>query len=361
VIHPKHSPNVTPHRVRGLDTIRFICALWVLFRHGAAPQFPNPFEDGSASHWAFSAFFANIWSGPSAVIVFFVISGFCIHYPFAASANGPQILEFYTQRCIRLLAPLIAAAPLSALIGVKMTLFSDSILWSLFAELIYYLLYPLLRAARLRLGSWNGLFGLFFVVSFAVVATNPTAGNYASYGSALNWLLGLPCWILGCMVAEIVRTAPPLTISPVSIWAWRIMIAGMACLCSALRFHSPIGYPWTLNFFAIFAALWLHREISFRKFTDAPRVLEWAGLWSYSLYLMHLPALALFSKLFPDHGNDLATSLTMIFFILTLCFAFYLLIERPSHRLAKRLFTNASIQPNIGQSPRPRKAPSLEM
>ena len=192
-------------RVSGLDSIRFICALWVYLGHGAAPALPNPFADGSLANFAFRGFFGNIWSGPAAVIVFFVISGFCIHYPFAGSDKRPRLKEFYTRRFLRLLVPVAAAIPLSALIGVRLTLFQDSILWSLLAELIYYICYPLLRAAHLRFGSWRGIVIASFAIAFAVAATNPSAGNYPSYGPGFNWLLGLPCWLLGCLLAESAR------------------------------------------------------------------------------------------------------------------------------------------------------------
>ncbi len=87
------------------------------------------------------------------VIVFFVISGFCIHFPFAGSNRRPRLKEFYTRRFLRLLVPVAIAIPLSGLIGVELALFHESILWSLLAELIYYICYPVLRAAQLRTGS----------------------------------------------------------------------------------------------------------------------------------------------------------------------------------------------------------------
>lgn len=325
----------TMDRVSGLDSIRFICALWVFFGHGAGPAFPNPFADGSLANLAFRGFFGNIWSGPSAVIVFFVISGFCIHYPFAGSEQRPRLKEFYTRRFIRLLVPVAAAIPLSALVGIRLALFQDSILWSLLAELIYYVCYPLLRAAHLHFGSWRGIVIASFVLACGVAATNPSAGNYPSYGPGFNWLLGLPCWLLGCMIAESARTAAPRRVSTPQIWAWRATIFSAAFVCSVLRFHSPVGYPWTLNFFAVVVALWIRREIALRQRVAPFGILEWAGLWSYSLYLIHLPGRALFSELFPSHGGSAFRWLLMVLFIFSSCYLFYLLVERPSHKIAR--------------------------
>ena len=322
--------------VSGLDSIRFICALWVFFGHGAAPAFPNPFADGSIANFAFRGFFGNMWSGPAAVIVFFVISGFCIHYPFAGSDKRPRLKEFYTRRFLRLLVPVCVAVPLSGLVGVRLTPFQDAILWSLLAELIYYICYPFLRAAHLYFGSWRGIVVASFAAAFAVAATNPSAGNYPSYGSGLNWLLGLPCWLLGCMIAESARADSPRHVSTIAIWVWRTSIFWAAIVCSVLRFHSPVHYPWTLNLFAVAVALWLQREIAFRQRIAPSAFLEWAGLWSYSLYLLHVPAITLFKRLFPSLHGFVYCWVLMVLFVFSACYVFYLVIERPSHIIARR-------------------------
>ena len=322
-------------RVSGLDSIRFICALWVFFGHGAAPPLANPFAEGTIANFAFRGFYGNIWSGPAAVIVFFVISGFCIHFPFAGSDNRPRLKEFYTRRFFRLLVPVVVAIPLSGLVGVSLALFQDSILWSLLAELIYYGCYPALRAVQLRFRSWRGIVLWSFVVGFVVAATNPSAGDYPSYGPGLNWLLGFPCWLLGCALAESIRTAPDREVSTISVWTWRAIVFAAACACSVLRFHSPLGYPWTLNLFAVLVAWWLYREMQFRRRVAPLRPLEWAGLWSYSLYLIHVPAGALFTSLFPEVPTATLRWVSMVFFVFGASYIFYLLIERPSHALAR--------------------------
>ena len=328
--------QTTVGRVRGLDSIRFVGALWVFFGHGAAPPLLNPFADHSTAALLLRGLYGNIWSGPAAVIVFFVISGFCIHFPFAASARRPQIKEFYARRFLRILLPVICAVPLSRLVGVRLSLFNADILWSLLAELIYYACYPILRAGQLRFGSWRGMVALSFVAAFVVAATDRSAGNYPSYGPALNWILGLPCWLLGCVLAESVRAASASEVSAASIWAWRAVVLVGAWSCSALRFHSPIGYPWTLNLFAALVVLWLRREICFRLHASPSRFLEWAGSWSYSLYLIHVPARVLFGALFPASRNDFVWWALMAVFVLATCYVFHLVIEAPSHAIAQK-------------------------
>lgn len=330
-------PTTPKDRMRGLDSIRFICALWVFFGHGGAPALANPFEDGSLPGLVLRGLYWNIWSGSAAVMVFFVISGFCIHFPFAGSDRRPRLKEFYARRFLRLLVPLLVAVPLSGLVGVRLALFQDSILWSLLAELIYYIAYPVLRALQLRTGSWRSIVIMAFLVALAVAATNPAAGDYSSYGAGLNWLLGLPCWLLGCTLAESVRASACRPVSVFTIWTWRAAVFSAAWVCSVLRFHSPIGYPWTLNFFALLAASWLCREIQFRQSVAPSRLLEWAGGWSYSLYLVHLAALTAFARLFPAFPEGSTRWIASLIFVLAASYGFYLCIERPGHVLARKV------------------------
>lgn len=169
-----------------------------------------------------------------------------------------------------------------------------------------------------------------FIAISVVAATDHTAGDYPSYGSGLNWLLGLLCWLLGCVLAEFARTVPLRHVTTVAIWAWRASIFVAAWVCSVLRFHSPIGYPWTLNLFAVLVALWLYREIQFRHTVAPSRILEWAGLWSYSRYLIHLTAGVLFASLFPSIPAGAIRWAFMVCFVLTSCYAFYLVSSAPA-------------------------------
>jgi peptidoglycan/LPS O-acetylase OafA/YrhL len=226
-----------------------------------------------------------------------------------------------------------AAIAVGNAVGVKLTLLTDSILWSLVCEEIYYLLYPLLRRLGSRFG-FRRIIAVAYGLSVLVVLTDPRAGNYPSYGAALNWLLGLPVWLVGCELAEVVSKPQPVP-SRRAIWAWRLGVWGAAFVASVLRFHSPIKYPWTLNLFGFLAGLWLLREISYRRAFPAPLVLERGGRWSYSIYLVHLQAAALFALLGLPGLGRYSTWLLLTGFTLAGCYAFARLIEFPSHRFAR--------------------------
>jgi len=50
-------------------------------------------------------------------------------------------------------------------------------------------------------------------------------------------------------------------VSTSRIWCWRAGVWAASVIASVLTFHTPIGLPWTLNLFAVFAVFWLQRKL----------------------------------------------------------------------------------------------------
>lgn len=320
-------------RVRGLDTIRAVCALWVVMGHFGGPPVTAGIDKTNLAGRLIGGVYGHFWNGPAAVIVFFVISGFCIHYPFTRTLRIPSLAEYLARRYLRIGIPLVAAMAVSSSVGVKLDLFHDSILWSLVAELVYYTLYPAFLRMR-RLGvRWRWMFAASFAVALVLAATDPGAKSYPSFGIGLNWVLGLPCWLAGCELAE--RFGNGCSASPNGIWRWRLAVWGASVALSILRFYSPIGYPWTLNLFAVLVAFWLIREISRYRERRPPHLLEWAGRWSYSIYLAHVPAKELFNMLALPNVGTMLNWLVQTGFILAASYFFYLCVEFPGHLAAR--------------------------
>src|SRR5262249_32759853 len=120
-----------------------------------------------------------------------------------------------------------------------------------------------------------------------------------------------------------------------SVWPWWLAVWGASVILSVLRFHSPLGYPWTLNLFALLVACWLSREIRRYQHRQPPHWLEWAGQWSYSVYLVHVPANAAFQMLSLPNLGFVLNWLAQMGFILTVSYLFYLGVELPSHIAAR--------------------------
>jgi peptidoglycan/LPS O-acetylase OafA/YrhL len=326
-------------RVGGLDSLRFVLASWVMFGHLGRLPYAEAIPRDSPLALAARLVYNNSISGPAAVIAFFVISGFCIHFPYR-NVDRLALFPYFARRHIRILTPVAAALVLARLQGTSIYGLSDSILWSLVCEEIYYTIYPLLLRLHRR-WSWPWLIGVAFAAALGVAATNPTAGNYPSYGWTMNWVLGLPCWLLGCHLAQgwDDLRARAASVTTASIWAWRLGIWGLSVVCSALRFHSVFTYPWTLNLFAFVVALWIRREIGHALAVPPVGWLEWAGAASYSIYLVHVLGQRLVRDTLPLQPARLPGWLLVNIAVLALCYVFYRLVERPSHSLARRAYS----------------------
>jgi len=324
-------PSKTDQRVLGIDTWRFILATWVFIGHLGLPTVPADWEAGPL-RLLVRGIRGNLVSGPAAVIVFFVLSGFCIHYP-NRRTNTVQLLPYFARRHIRIWLPVLASVGLTLSVGNTFAGLNESILWSLVCEEAYYILYPAMLPLVRRHG-WAPLIAVSFVAAYGLVALLPNDGNYPSYGIWLNWVVGLPCWLLGAQMAGSVDAWKKPPGSPAMLWALRFGAMFLCGKCSVLRFHTPLTYPWTLNLFAVFCTIWLKAEISHAATRPQSRA-ESLGAASYSIYLMHLVGHTFVLRLGVSPMDSLAQWLLTVAATLGLCWLFYLLVEKPSH-LASR-------------------------
>lgn len=323
-------------KIQGLDSIRFIGALWVCLGHLNYIPFILVQPNKSMFLSIAANVFKGLFSGPAAVIVFFVISGFCIHYP-NRNKREHKWISYFLRRYIRIGVPLAAACGLFIRVYDYQIFANGAIAWSLVAEIIYYTLYPLILAFSRRI-SWNRLVAFAFAAGFIVILTNPTSKNYSSFGASMNWILGFPCWLLGCKLAQ-THTQFSKVVSPLNIYCWRIFIWVASSICMSLRFRTIVGYPYTLNFFAILVYYWLLREITYYRCGNHRPLkwLEWAGLWSYSLYLVHWPLIRVLRYYGISDNSSWIHFGLRLFTVLSGAYVFYLLLEKPSHILARKI------------------------
>lgn len=320
-------------RVRGLDAIRFVCAFWVVMFHDSGIGVHHQHVSGPLLWRVAQVLLSLSFNGTAAVMVFFVISGFAIHYPFR-HGETPAWGEYFLRRYIRIGVPVAVAVTLLWLAGPFPMGLEKGVLWSLYAEAVYYALYPLLMMGRRRLG-WRKLLALSAGAALLIILHDPRSKDFHENDVAVAWILGLPTWLLGCLLAE---HSDALTAARVPrIWAWRITVLATAALCNLLRFHSPIGPTWTLPLFSILIFFWLRQEIRQNRVKAPVAFLEKAGAWSYSLYLMHFPAFWLFYLLHVSFRPAQLLTVLQLAFVLMVSYVFYLLVERPSHWLARQV------------------------
>jgi peptidoglycan/LPS O-acetylase OafA/YrhL len=300
------------------------------------------------------------WAGVS---LFFVLSGFVIHYATLGSGSF-NIGSFYSRRFFRIYPPYLLALSCFAAIDfhgglVKhATLFRDVLahvfvvhnlfsstyyginpsFWSLAVEIQFYLLYPLLLLIWRRIGPGKTLLA---VLGVSIL--------YRAIGYCItNWAedVSLPFWL-----------------NTPSLWVDWVMGAYLAeKYCNGQKvFHRPL--LWTTVFLALFVATDLFKPTSVLSFTVAsvlgviaieaclhvrqnPRPLfaplGTLGLCSYSIYLYHQPLLGiLYRRGHIQHLSHGSLRFLAIFAIamLILCpfgHLMYLTVENGSRMLGKR-------------------------
>jgi peptidoglycan/LPS O-acetylase OafA/YrhL len=318
------------NRLPILDAIRFVCACWVLFFHAGFLPFTAGVDKSTRAGLAVYAFSSNLFYGSAGVIAFFVISGFCVHYPYRERSETSW-LSYFSRRYLRIGLPMAAAYLIARWVGVGAI--EEGVMWTLRCELAYYTVYPLLVWGRRR-SSWNTVLYASLALWVPLLAARMIL-HIGMPEDLYRCVAGLPCWILGAKLAESnVHKLRP--VSEPEIWSWRLGLWAMASVVSFLHFHSPLKGDLTHTLFAFPVYFWLRREIQHYDYTGrVSGLLASAGLWSYSLYVMHVPGLELFE---PAHFVNIGLILNWarrITMILALSYAFYLAVERPSHWLAR--------------------------
>jgi peptidoglycan/LPS O-acetylase OafA/YrhL len=243
-----------------LDALRFVLAFWVAVGHFKMIPLFGDSNSGTGLWHMFKRGWDTTVFGTPAVIVFFVISGFCIHLPFRGTEKI-DVLRYYLRRYTRILIPVAGALVVYHLDGKQMTLWGEdsvlwhSPLWSLACEEIYYAMYPGLRWIRNRIG-WKILLGASFALSVPIAATHPHAVDWHVFGPLGTAMMLLPVWLMGCLLAE--QSDSLVEVSPrVSIWGWRLL-AWLGCWTSEMmHFKLGISYTQTMVWFGVLAYFWL--------------------------------------------------------------------------------------------------------
>jgi len=331
--------------VNGIDSIRFFLALIVFLSH-----LHNPYVDILKSHHSKIDFFlgqliAPIFSGTSAVIAFFIISGFVIHYP---NKNKPlNVKNFLIRRLLRIGIPLIVIGGIASYCNV----YSRIPVWSLYCELIYYTIYPILIRIKV---SWKAKFWISFAVATIIILVfahddllalvsqkdDKIIGQYWQFGLPLTWLVGLPCWLLGVLLAESFD-AKQKEVSKMRLWSFRIFVFCCSVGTQILRFKFCISMLFSENIFAFLLFFWLSNELVYYQRNKSIAFLEHLGKFSYSLYLCHELFVMLIAQFMA-----LSVKTYPIYILLTIGGSYfaYLLVEYPSHKLAQLLTSKKSLK-----------------
>jgi peptidoglycan/LPS O-acetylase OafA/YrhL len=322
--------------IKGLDNLRFILAFMVLLSHYNASLIYTLASSSSPILRLCGSMLANLFDGTAAVMAFFILSGFVIHHQYK---NGIVSLKQYAiRRFLRIFIPLI----IIYVAGIKFNHPDKAVIWSLICELIYYALYPLLATIKT---SWSKKTLFIYIISFIVILiaahhdvlalfnqTGTYQGYYWQLGPFVTWVVGLPVWLLGVLIAENVDNLKTISFSKISLY--RLLVFTISCLCVSAELYWHVSYILSMNIFALLMYKWIGAEISYFKNHKPNSLLETMGKFSYSLYLCHP---LIFTILSIWLVNNVATYFLFILLAVFISYLFYLLVERPSHKLAMKL------------------------
>ena len=378
--HARRAPTISPaprSRLTSLDGLRGLAALIVVFHH---LSLTNPTVSAvilgdvrvppalwSPAWWITSTPAQLFVAGHEAVLVFFVLSGFVVALPVLGRADFNWI-GYYVQRVLRLYLP-VAASMLLALVwivtsaqseknAVSSWVASSSVssvslkeflgnldllrsgfslnnpVWSLRWELIFSLALPIFVVIGMMVRRYWAIAMVLCVVA---------SGVGVFYGdSTMEYL---PVFLLGTILAA----------RRVELQEWAAAISSrtaanvLGLLVSALAFLALTGH-WML--WAVWGGSdWVALADVLRAvgavalvavalvWRPAVRVLStpvfrWLGRVSFSLYLVHVPAIIALTFIIP-RGNGPEVMLLALTISLCLAQLFYWGIERPSQRFAR--------------------------
>jgi peptidoglycan/LPS O-acetylase OafA/YrhL len=362
-------------RIEGLDVLRGLAAFAIVLFHVRVPLWVGWHAlagnlDYSAVDRALAWLSLPIALGGTTVMLFFVVSGFAIHYPYARQGARVELGSYALRRFFRIYPPYAVAVGLTiaaerlmtALVGVSPSpvakaaaslamiqnyvppvgqLNANASLWSLPVEVELYIVYPAL------LWIWRrvGLTAVLLIVSAtSMVAAGASSLGYQwpAGGFSQYWIV----WVSGAVLAELAQT------TGLPRWRtayWYALAAGLVAAIVARGTGLAFGFEhllWGGIYFLL--VLWVlhHPGLLTRLPGTLNAGLLWLGKISYSLYLIHFPFLLLLGAgwlaVFGQKPSSLLVPLAASLATLPVAYLLWWFVERPSHLLARALVSHGT-------------------
>jgi peptidoglycan/LPS O-acetylase OafA/YrhL len=311
----------------------------------------------------------------SGVMLFFVISGFCIHAPYAGPKGKKlDLQEYAVRRLFRIYPPYLVAILVAffvQLVGhhfgflaslegydyaMAVPMLQNSFatqpecnpaLWTIPIEVAFYIFFPLVYFG-LKRSSLTTLAAGFVVSVLAMVSSllAPIQSSFLPY-----WFT----WIAGAALAEHYRAgdlkSPPLGIVLIAALAF---VVGLSCtwharadamIAGADAYAGLFNLAESFSYGIAFAVLlwWSLLNPWFYALLPgfAHRALMLLGAISYSLYLFHTPLFRLcgWAWIFCLGQKPVNYLMTFpfVFLAIGLAWVAYLFIEAPAHEMGRKL------------------------
>ena len=367
-------------RIRSLDGLRGIAAMVVCIHHSllCTVDFSNnatfEYERSSLTWWLKWSPMHILWDGSAAVVIFFVLSGFVLSVDRVGHSQS-QIRSgwsgYFPKRLVRLYVPVwiatvlaavniaivnrkdqgLVSSWLSARSGVlSRRMFaedffllnnpgiSNSVLWSLKYEILFSLSLPLWVGFARKLKSPKTLIppSIFLIFILAQGRGELTVIFYCMFIFFIGVILARNYEFNKTRIVAIMPTVS-VTILMVLLltFPWTRFGTGLSSSTDPMWIGIDSAAAAGGAGLAVWGCLYLIRW----DFVFESDVIQWIGKRSFSLYLIHEPVVIAYSYLNRGHPSIIGMFVIAIPLCLLLANCFYLLVEKPSIKLA-RLFGN---------------------
>ena len=359
-------------RIPVIDFLRGLSCLGVLLYHVRVDLWIGWWRISSYPHEYSSFAKAMAWlSIPTpfmgyAVVLFFLISGFCIHYPNTDGNASPSWKTYFIRRFWRIYPSYIAALLFTASISyLCLTIWEDKTwdmnkifrvatltqnyppengqfltnpsLWTIPLELEFYLLYPL---AFLFFSSQRS--SLLWLVAFCMsglsIFLSYQGHIWLSFTAFFLW----PIWLLGSWIGKLYRDQKIERIKLRYLLPINGFILGVAVISRYQNWESWAQYfAWTTFYFFFFIFCLSHARFINRMIgTRLTKAVSWVGKISFSLYLIHFPLFKLFGylhkEIFLSKPENFLVTLLYILPVILISWLFYTIVEKPIHQWSKK-------------------------
>ncbi len=369
-------------RYKELDSLRGIAAIIVLLGHFLALF---PILGKKVMYSTFGAYFSILWQGHSAVIIFFVLSGFVLSLPFYKGTEF-NYLKYLIKRVCRIYIPYIVI--LFIAIGIKLGIHSKigtipglvqwgswnievsfnrvmdhilflrefnsdafiMVIWSLVHEMRISIVFPLIIFLLLRV-NWKVSIGIAMflsVIGYLLMKNIPSEFNMPVSTNYFITLHYSSMFIIGALLAKnreylvskIINSKVKYILLPLGLLFFsypRIPFMLLSKLIGEIDYDLYlIIIDWYICFGAVLIILSALSSKLFSKLLLIKPV-QFIGEISYSLYLVH--PIVLLTTVHIFYGKISVPLILLISFIFTmvvsvLCYKF---IEIPSIKIGRKL------------------------
>ncbi|OJE52228.1 acyltransferase [Bacillus proteolyticus] len=374
-------------RYKELDSLRGIAAIIVLLGHFLALF---PILGKKVMYSTFGAYFSILWQGHSAVIIFFVLSGFVLSLPFYKGTEF-NYLKYLIKRVCRIYIPYIVI--LFIAIGIKLGIHSKigtipglvqwgswnievslnrvmdhilflrefnsdafiMVIWSLVHEMRISIVFPLIIFLLLRV-NWKVSIGIAMflsVIGYLLMKNIPSEFNMPVSTNYFITLHYSSMFIIGALLAKnreylvskIINSKVKYILLPLGLLFFsypRIPFMLLSKLIGEIDYDLYlIIIDWYICFGAVLIILSALSSKLFSKLLLIKPV-QFIGEISYSLYLVH--PIVLLTTVHISYGKISVPLILLISFLFTmvvsvLCYKF---IEIPSIKIGRKLATKNS-------------------